>query len=180
MSLNLLPSQAKFQMDKIRAKSLGRKIVSYFLAVWVIVVLIILSILWVENWWLSQLDKKYKLAVSDYLSLSQEIVVSQTIKFRTKLLAKVLNDRFEYSNAFETVGGIFDSNVSVKDFQLKDKSFFALSVTANNNEAVKQIESRVDEINLGLVPEIKKILIKTVIYSKADKSWLILLEVYLK
>lgn len=180
MSLNLLPSQAKFQVDKIRATTLSRRVVKYFLILWVLSVIIIMLVLQGENVWLSNLNAKYKVAVNDYLSSSQEIVVSQTIKFRTKLLAKVLADRFEYANAFTMVGNIFDKSITIKDFELKEKKYFVVSVIASTNDAMKQVESRVDEVNSGAISEVKNIVIKSVLYSKVSNDWLVSMEVYLK
>jgi len=180
MSLNLLPSQAKFQMDKIRATTQSKTVVKYFLSIWIGIVVIILLVLQGENIWLSNLNTKYKVAVVDYLSSSQEIVVSQTIKFRTKLLAKVLADRFEYANAFTMVGNIFDKSITIKDFELKEKKYFVVGVIASSNDAMKEVETRVAQVNTGVEPDIKNIVIKSVLYSKISNDWLIAMEVYLK
>jgi len=180
MSLNLLPNQAKFQMEKMKAMALGRKILTIFLIVWVILVLIVFSAFWGAQWWLDQENTKYQNVVADFLQSSNEIVTSQTIKFRSKLLGKVLADRFEYADAFNLVGGVFDQRVSIKDFELKEKSFFIMSVTATDAESMKMIESRVEEINSGTDPKIKKVTIKSASYSKITNEWLVALEVYLK
>ncbi len=107
MSLNLLPSQAKFQVEKIRAMALSRKIMVIFLVTWVVLVLVVLGLEQGEKWWLDKQNMGYKSVVADYLQSSSEIVTSQTIKFRAKLLGKVLADRFEYADAFKVVGTAF-------------------------------------------------------------------------
>jgi len=180
MSLNLLPSQAKFQMEKIRMVGLSHKILKYFLVVWVMVVLVTVVVLQGQNWWLSQLDKKYQAIVSDYLSSSTEITVSQTIKFRTKLLAKVLSDRFEYSSAFAIVGNVFDPVIKIKDFELKEKKYISMIVKADDKDQMNLIESRIGEINLGAEPGIAKIDITQVEYVVPTGSWEVSMEVYIK
>lgn len=180
MSLNLLPNQAKFQVEKMRAIALTRKVLTIFLVVWVMIVLIIFGILLGSKWWLDKENGKYQSVVADFLQSSNEIVTSQTIKFRTKLLGKVLTDRFEYSEAFNLVGTIFDSKAIIKDFELKEKSFFVMTVTAADTQAMKDLESRVAEINKGLEPKISKIVIKSASFTKTDQLWVVVLEVYLK
>ncbi|MFA7300933.1 MAG: hypothetical protein WC069_01300 [Candidatus Shapirobacteria bacterium] len=180
MSLNLLPSQAKFQVEKIRAASLSKKILTSFLVVWVVLVLIVFFVRQVELWLVTKQNDKYKSLVASYLESSDEIVTSQIIKFRTKLLGKVLTDRFEYSNAFNVVGNIFDPQIIINDFELKEKTFFEMTVEAGSPELMKSIESRVSQINLGASPEVKRIVIKSATYSKTLLKWVVALEVYIK
>lgn len=180
MSLNLLPSQAKFQATKIRAIMQGRKVIKIFLSLWIIVALMVFTIYWGERWWSDRLSKKYDVVVSDYLNSSFEIVTNQTIKFRTKLLSKVLADRFEYSNAFGIVGNIFDPVIKIQDFALKEKKYIEMTVVASDNESMKLIESRIGEINLGNEPSISKIVVKDISYTIKTTDWLVSMEVYIK
>ncbi len=180
MSLNLLPNQAKFQVKKIRAIALSRKIMITFLIIWVVLVLVVLGLEQGEKWWLNKQNMGYKLVVADYLQSSPEIVTSQTIKFRAKLLGKVLADRFEYADAFKIVGTAFDDSIKIKDFELKEKSFFLVSVVVEDNQTMKLLENRIGEINFGGEPAIKKIVIKSVVFTKVEAKWLLTMEVYLK
>lgn len=177
MSLNLLPSQAKFQMEKIRTILLTRKILLIFLVIWVVVVLLLISVEKLANWQLTNENNKYKKLVTDYLQLSNEIVVSQTIKFRAKLLGKVLLDRFEYADAFMVVGTVFDPSITVKNFELKENSFFNITVVANDAKMMTDIENRISEINSGKVPKIKSATIKSVSFLKSSLQWVVNLEV---
>lgn len=180
MSLNLLPSQAKFQVEKIRAVVLSRKILTIFLIIWVILVLGVFGYEIGEKWWLGGLQKQYQIVMSDYLKSTSEIETSQTIKFRAKLLGKVLADRFEYAQAFSAVGDIFGEGIKIKDFELKDRRFFLMSVVASDSESMKLLESRIETINLGADPLIKNIVIKSAGFTKDTALWLVTLEVYLK
>jgi hypothetical protein len=181
MSLNLLPSQAKFQAEKIKAISLAKKILTIFLILWVFVVMIILGIEQGYKIWLNNQNVKYQDVVSNYMQSAQEIVVTQTIKFRAKLLGKVLADRFEYSDAFNVVGNIFDSNIVIKDFELKENRYFMMTVEASDSTAMTTLESRIKEINLlGSEPKVKNIVLNSASYSKSAKKWEVNLEVYLK
>lgn len=179
MSLNLLPNQAKFRIDEMRSVTLSKKFLKIFLFVWVILVSIVFALLQGEMWWLSKKNEQYKVVSDSYLQSANEIVISQMIKFRAKLLGKVLTERFEYADAFGVVGKIFDSKIKIKDFELKEKSFFLMNVVAPDNESMKLVESRVNEINSGVEPNIKKVVIKSTNYSKSLGEWLVSLEVYL-
>lgn len=180
MSLNLLPSQAKFQVERMQAIALSRKILTIYLVAWVIITAIIFASEQGVIWWLKQENNKYQAIVADFLQSSSEIVTSQTIKFRAKLLGKVLADRFEYSDAFNIVGSIFDSNLVVKNFELKERTYFAMTIVASDAAAMKSLESKVDEINSGVDPKIKKIVLQSASYSKISREWLVSMEVYLK
>lgn len=179
MSLNLLPSQAKFQVEIIKAKSLSRKVLTIFLIIWVILVSVIL-VLKQKDWWLKKEKIKYEVALSGYLQLSSEIITSQSIKFRAKLLGKVLRERFEYAQAFNMVENIFDSKIEIRDFELKEKKYFVMSVIASSDDAMKQVETRVAEVNMGTEPEVKNIVVKSAVYTKNTAQWLVTMEVYLK
>lgn len=180
MSLNLLPSQAKFQVEKIRAITLSKRLLTIFLIIWIVLVVFIFGFEQGGKWWLLKQKAGYQTVLASYLQLSTEIVVSQTIKFRAKLLGKVLADRFEYAQAFNIVGKAFDSSFKIKDFELKDKSFFLVSVIADSDESMKLLESRIGEINLGKEAAIKNIVVKSATYSKIENQWLLTVEVYLK
>ncbi len=180
MSLNLLPSQAKFQMDKIKATALSRKIMTIFLITFIVITILVLGVEQGAKWVLNLQSNKYQSAMNSYLQSSTEIVTSQLIKFRAKLLGKVLADRFEYADAFGVVGNIFDPSIKVKDFDLKEKSFFVMTVIANSADSMKLLESRVVEINSGAESQIKKVVIKSVTYSKQTLEWLVEMEVFLK
>jgi len=178
MSLNLLPSQAKFQVEIIKAKSLSRKVLTIFLIIWVILVSVILVLK--QRGWLKKEKIKYEVALSGYLQLSSEIITSQSIKFRAKLLGKVLRERFEYAQAFNMVENIFDSKIEIRDFELKEKKYFVMSVIASSDDAMKQVETRVAEVNMGTEPEVKNIVVKSAVYTKNTAQWLVTMEVYLK
>lgn len=180
MSLNLLPSQAKFQAEKIRANALAKKILTFFLIGWVVVVLVILAVEQGYKMWLKNQKVKYDNVVSNYMQSASEIVVSQTVKFRAKLLGKVLTDRFEYSDAFNVVGNIFDSSVAIKDFELKENSYFTMMVSVSDSPSMTKLESRIKEINLGNEEKIKNVKLNSASYSKSSGEWLVNLEVYLK
>ncbi|PJE67204.1 hypothetical protein COU93_00045, partial [Candidatus Shapirobacteria bacterium CG10_big_fil_rev_8_21_14_0_10_36_6] len=101
-------------------------------------------------------------------------------KFRAKLLGKVLRERFEYAQAFNMVENIFDSKIEIRDFELKEKKYFVMSVIASSDDAMKQVETRVAEVNMGTEPEVKNIVVKSAVYTKNTAQWLVTMEVYLK
>jgi len=180
MSLNLLPSQAKFQVERMRAIALSRRILTIVLVVWVSLTILVFAFEQGAKWWLEQENLKYKTVVADFLQSSSEIVTSQTIKARAKMLGTVLASRFEYSDAFNVVGNIFDKKLIIKDFELKEKSYFVMTVVATDEDAMRSLESKVMEINAGSDPKINKIVINGASFSKLSAEWLVSMEVYLK
>lgn len=178
--LNLLPSQAKFQAVKMRMKALAKKITIGVALIWLVVVLTVLTALFGGKWMLNSEKTKYQREMNAFLTMSDSIVTSQIIKFRAKLLGKILTDRFEYYNAFSRVGKLFSAETVIKDFVLKDKSVFKLTLLVNRGGLLDEVEKRVEEINKGEEPGVKKATISSVSYSRPDRSWTVNMEVTLQ
>jgi hypothetical protein len=124
MNLNLLPSQAKFQAERMRMEKLAKKILIIVAIVWVVAAVLIFAFWGGSGFVLGKEKDKYKKAVSSYLSLSDEVITSQLIKYRAKVLGKVLSDRFEYSTAFKKVSGLFGDQIKIAGFELRETSMF--------------------------------------------------------
>jgi hypothetical protein len=179
LDLNLLPSQAKFQAVLMRMKGLAKRTTTILIIVWLSVVLIV-SILWLGGrWWLESAKANYQKELNSFLSMSEVTVTSQIVKFRAKLLGKILADRFEYYGAFSKVSKLFAEEVTVKDFTLKDMTKFKLTLLVGRGELLDGVEKRIEEINKGLVAGIKGAKILEVSYSRAGREWTVNLEVEL-
>ena len=122
---------------------------------------------------------KYQKELNSFLSISDGVVTSQLIKYRAKFLEKVLIDRFEYYEAFSKVGKLFSDKVVIKDFVLKDRAVFMLTLLVNRGELLDEVEKRVEEINSGMEEGVKRAKISGVSYSKSDSGWTVDLEVKL-
>lgn len=177
-NLNLLPSQAKFQAARMKLE----KTIHYFMSLvgvlWIAVIIVILFLFFGSNYILNLQIKKYNQALNSFQSLSSEIVVGQLLKYRAKVLGEVLNDRFEYSTAFEKINSLFGDNVVVANFQLEDNKQFSLALKTAEKVNVDHVEEVVEDINLGKVEGVSKAVLKGSTWDNND--WLIKMEVSLK
>ena len=67
----------------------------------------------------------------------------------------------------------------IKDFVLKDRAVFMLTLLVNRGELLDEVEKRVEEINSGMEEGVKRAKISGVSYSKSDSGWTVDLEVKL-
>jgi len=169
-NLNLLPSQAKFQAARMKLQKTFRRYMAIGAIVWVLVIVgTVISHIFVGVS-LEAENKKYKQNLEAFKGMTDEITLSQLIKYRIKVLGQVLKDRFEYSTAFERVTTIFSEKATVSKFQINENKEFVITVTTNNQEGVDYIESRVEEANKGKIEGIKEVEINNVAYTN-DGNW---------
>ena len=177
-NLNLLPSQAKFQADRMKLQKKLRQYLLVAVVIWVSVGILTLALNLVFNFRLKHEEKKYNQIITTLKSMDQEIALSQLIKYRIKVLGEVLKERFEYSTAFETINGLFSEKASLGKFNMDANKAFEIEVLANDRETLDYIENRVRRINEGEVPEVSKITMKEAVV--AGNSWTVNMEVVLK
>ncbi len=149
MDLNLLPTRAKFQATKIKLQSKVRLIMVVMATVWVAAAGIILTLnvtMKIRN---NALSTKYQKASADYLAMTDNIVSSQRLKYKAKIVGELLNKRFEYGKAFESVINLFPSGVTLTNFELENMQGFKLSATTMGKENMDMIESMMADINKG-------------------------------
>jgi len=179
MSLNLLPSEAKFQAQRIRLKGL----INNFL--WVIGGIWFLLLVAAFGWWfflnfrVSQLDKKYQSKLNDYKSRIEEVALTQKIKYQAKIVAKVLESRFEYGRAMSLVNTVFSENIRIDDIQIKDDKVFELSGGVIDGALMDEVEDKVEEINNGQIEGFKSAKLVKVEISQV-KGWSFMVDLYLE
>ncbi len=177
LNINLLPSQAKFQADKIKLKKTIRHYEVMVLGGWLVFLIGAFVLFFGSGFILSQSQKKYQQAVNIFQSDTEGIVLNQMLKYRAKALGQVLNERFEYAASFEKVASIFSDKAKVSEFKLNDRDkSFTMTVTATDKDGVNYIEDRVEEVNEGKVEGVKKITIKGVSY-QVRGEWSVNMEV---
>lgn len=146
---------------------------------WVLLMVVVAFLHFGSIFVLGFVNKKYEKAFNSYKSLSREIMVNQSLKYRSKVLGTVLKNRFEYSSAFEKINTVFGEKAKVAEFELGNRGEFSLVVSADDKEGVDFVEERVLEINNGQVEGVKKAIIKDVAYALGE-AWKIEMEVILK
>lgn len=177
LNINLLPSQAKFQADKIQLKKTIRHYEMMALGGWLVLLLGAFGLYFGSGFILSQSQKKYQQAVNIFQSDTEGIVLNQMLKYRAKALGQVLKDRFEYAASFEKAASIFSEKAKVSEFELNDKDkIFKMTVIATDKEGVDYIEDRVGEVNEGKVNGVKKITITGANY-QVGGEWSVEMEV---
>ena len=179
MSLNLLPSEAKFQAQRMRLKS----IISNFLWVvggmWVLLILLAFGMAFFLNFRLNQLNQKYQNKMNDYKARIDEVALTQRIKYQAKLVAKVLDQRFEYGQAMSLVNSLFSEKIRVDDIQITKSKTFEISGGSKDGSVIDEVESKVADINNGLIPGFSRAKISNIEVNK-DKGWLFKIELILE
>lgn len=177
--LNLLPSQAKFQAERMHLKMVINNFLWVFGGLWVLLLVGIFLFKFVLNLNLSSLDKNYKKVLGQYESLMENMSLNQKIKYQAKIVAKVLSDRFEYGNSMELVSGLFSEGIIIENLEVVESKKFQIEGRAVSGENMDEVEDRVTEINSGLVDGVVLAEIKDVVVDSV-KGWRFVVEVKLK
>lgn len=148
--LNLLPSVAKFQAAKIKLKKQVRVGMSIFLGIWVLSMLIIFSWLFYNKYLLKKVESKNTAALNKYKSLVTNVVLSKKNKYQAKLVGQVLKERFEYGSLIKKIKSLLSENITLDNFEIKNKKQFILSGSIINGMNLSEIEEKIKNINLGL------------------------------
>jgi len=151
MEINLLPNVAKFQADKV---NFSRKMVGITVTigiVWVVVLAVVMVFYWVSRINFSKIESKHKVLLTDYLSMSEGVVVNQNLRYKLKLVNQVLSQRFEYGKAFRQMENLFGDEVKLSSLELKDDKSFSFSGEVANGELMDMVERKIIDINEGRV-----------------------------
>lgn len=147
--INLLPNAAKFKAYKQLLRNLNQKI----LVAEVAGGLALVGLLLVVNIIFGVLTKRAEGEVArwkrEFNNLSLGAEASQKIKYQAKIVGKVMDQRFEYGQAFVAIGKLFPPEVILEksDFR-SEKSFNVIGVTSDD-AAVGVIEQIIADINSG-------------------------------
>lgn len=178
-NLNLLPSQAKFQAARMKLQGTFRRYMGIAAILWVLTIVVTAVFYIITGISLNSENKKYQQAFNGFKGMSDEIVLSQLIKYRIKMLGEVLKDRFEYSTAFEKIMSIFSEKATMSKFEIDLNKEFKIVVKAIGKEAVNFVEDKAVEANNGKVEGVKSISVSSAKYS-SNGEWLINMGVVLK
>lgn len=177
--LNLLPSQAKFQAERMHLKTLVTNFLWVFSGIWLLLVIFVFLFEFILTLNLKSLDTKYKKVELAYASLSENMALNQKIRYQAKVVARVLSDRFEYGESMKLVEGLFSSNVAIENLEVNGSKKFQVSGSVIKGEFLDEVEEVVDEINSGSVDSFKAAEIKSVSVDPI-KNWQFVMEVELR
>lgn len=176
--LNLLPSEAKFQAERMHLKKLINNFLWLLGGGWLILVIILLGLNLLGQLNLNQLQKKYKKSVEQYKNLAQDVIVNQKVKNQAKIVATVLKNRFEYGSSMEKIKNIFSDKVIVDSFDLDDVKVYKLEASVPEEKDFDEVEIKIEDINQGRVDGFKS---AKLLDLKLDntKGWNFVMEVVL-
>jgi hypothetical protein len=148
--LNLLPSSAKFQAERVRWQK-GVKIYWWFLGiVWLVLVLVVFGWWLIVKYGLVSLEKKYQRVLGSYRSLAGEVWGNERLKYKTKIVGETLVGRFEYGSTIKKMDELFPSQkIRIGDFELVERKKFLVKGEIDDGPNLDELEARILEINRG-------------------------------
>lgn len=149
--LNLLPSEAKFQAERMHLKNLIGNVMWVMGGVWLVVVIIVLGLNLIAQLNLNKLNKNHQKAADQYKSLSGDILINQQVKYQAKVVAMVLQQRFEYGSSMEKIKNIFSDKVIIDSFDLSESKTYKIEASVSDATNFDEVEMRIDDINQGRV-----------------------------
>lgn len=179
MDLNLLPSEAKFQAARLKLKAKVNRVMLLVSVIWVLGLVVVFFLWFLTKLTLAADEKKYKQAASDFQGISDTVRNSEQLKYRAKIVGEILNLRFEYGKAFQTIVGLFPPEVSLENYELKSKNVFDVSGVAKDWTGVDQLEETVRRINDGMSDSFKSAKLNSLSYDLV-KGWIFSMEVTIK
>ena len=179
MSLNLLPSEAKFQAQRMKIKGLVSNFLWIIGGIWLLLLIVAFGGGFFLNLRINQLNKNYQAKLNDYKSRINEVALTQKIKYQAKVVAKVLDTRFEYGEAMNLVNNLFPEEIRVDDIQIKGDKSFEINGGVTEGNLLDEVESEVAKINAGEEDGFASAKI-TSISVNASKGWLFTIELFLK
>lgn len=177
--LNLLPSEAKFQAERMHLKAMINNFLWIFGGLWLSLVVIVFAVGLIFQLNLNRLNKNYQKGLTQYESLIGSMAVNQKIKYQAKVVAKVLADRFKYGESMEMVRNLFSEKVTIDNLEIKEKKKFTVDGSLVDGNNLSEIESVVADINRDLVEGFESAKISGLSVD-AVKGWTFDLEVNLK
>jgi hypothetical protein len=178
VSVNLIPSEAKFQAQRIRFGKKMVKISQVLGAVWLSLVVVIFGI-WIVLRQLYQVEKN-KLGVAEkaYEQMSNKLITNQKLRYKIKLVSQIIDGRFEYARAFNTVNEYLPPEANVTKLELKKDGKFAIELQIMGARAMEEMEAKIKATNEGMVEAIESVVLKSIAVNNG--TWSLALEVGIK
>lgn len=178
MSVNLIPSEAKFQVVRIKFGKRMVRMSQVLVAVWLSLVVVIFGI-WIVLRQLYQVEKN-KLGVAEkaYEQLSSKLITNQKLRYKIKLVSQIIGGRFEYAKAFRTVNDYLPPEANVTKLELKKDGKFAVDLELRGAKAMEEMEAKIKSTNSGAIEAIESVVLNSIAVSNG--TWKLGLEVGIK
>jgi hypothetical protein len=178
MNLNLIPSKAKFQAAKINLQKNVRTILFGILTLWLFSAALVLGLTNIVKMKIASATIEQKRVIENYASMEDNIMTSQKLKYKAKMVGGILNSRFEYGQSFELVASLFPPTVNLKNYNLNDGGVFEIKGAVEGKNDVDILENTVELVNQGENDKLKKAKLTTI--SLKDNIFDFTMEVQLK
>lgn len=150
LDLNLLPSSAKFQVERVKWRRWAKGYLWILGVLWLVLVVIVVVWWLVVKYGLAGLEQKYQRVLASYKALAGEAWENEKIKYKTKVVGEMLVNRFEYGQTLRKIDELFPSQkIKIDDFELADKKRFLVKGQIDDGPNVDELEKRISEINQG-------------------------------
>ena len=176
--LNLLPNVAKFQAQRLKFKNQIILAVEVFVGVWVLMVVLIFGLSFVNKARFNVLDKKYRGILLDMDNFAKDVVLTQQIKYKSKIVGNILNNRFEYGEAFDAIAGLFGPEISITNYDLVETGSISIQAVALGLTTMDLVEDKIEEINSGSDETFGSAELSSLAYD--SNAWNFTMEVKLK
>ncbi len=178
MSVSLLPSQAKFQLAKIRLKKKLFVATVIILSVWLVASLGIWTWWIINNRQLSLAKNKLDSVTLEYKNRSEDLLTSHKLKYQAKMVANVLATRFEYGEAITNVNNLLPAAITIENFKIEGKNSFLINYLTSSEKNIDVLEQKIAEIKNKKVEGFANA--KLVSISRDGNDWKFSLEVETK
>jgi hypothetical protein len=147
--INLLPNAAKFKAYRQLMRTLNKKIVEWEIGVGVVVIVLTIAVGVGVRTWSSRVEKTLNHWKQEFTNLGPGVEASQKIKYQAKIVGRVMDERFEYGQAFGAIGKLFPPEVILEKSDFKNEGSFNVTGTIPTDIGVDQVESIIRDINEG-------------------------------
>ena len=177
--LNLLPSQAKFQAERIHIKVVINNFLWVFSGLWVLLLVGVFLFEFISNLSLKKFNGDYQKILGQYQLLVENMALNQKVKYQAKVVGKVLSDRFEYGESMKLVKSLFPTGITIENLEVIEPKKFKVDGMISKGENLSELEEVVADINSGSIEGVDQVKINDISVD-SNQGWKFVLEVNLK
>lgn len=177
-SLNLLPSQAKFRALRSAIQSKTKLFMWIFGFILIGGSLVVIGFLIMTRQKLNGIVRKYNAVNTELKTMSDAFTTSWGVKYRAKIVGKLLSDRFEYGKSIEKVNGLFSKKVIINSLEIRGINDFLLDAGTDSSEGMDEVEELIEKVRNKSIEGLEKVDLITL--NRTGNNWKFKLEVILK
>jgi hypothetical protein len=176
--INLLPSQAKFRALRSVIQKKINLFMGLFGSVVIVASLVVIGFLFFSHQSLVKANNQYEALNMELRTMSDVFATSWGVKYRAKIVGKLLDDRFEYGNSIERVNNLFSKDISVSSMEIIAMNDFLINAESASDEGMMEIENMIELVKKEEIDGLENLNLLSL--SKVGSNWKFKLEVQLK